>query len=236
MAPLWLTIGSLSWGRPGGSWWSCHLGSGFECHTYHRSSWCFHKDLVCIIWQYDLIVYFIGDRLGCCSALVINPIIDLTGRPVESFLHLVHGHLGYLHLVRAFLRWSFSCWSSSGLLHTVVALWERVWMTLNLAERWWWLSHCKYWSVCVGFLYTMIDNVPSASGLTMVSKKGMDPSSLLSPTVNFTTGSTLFMCWRKPCLLTSLQMTKVSSTNLCQNLGELEQCLELFVLSTPCRG
>ena len=24
-------------------------------------------------------------------------------------------------------------------------------MTLNLAERLWWLSHCKYWSVCVGF-------------------------------------------------------------------------------------
>ena len=32
---------------------------------------------------------FIGDRLGSCSALVVNPIIDLTGRPVESFLHLV---------------------------------------------------------------------------------------------------------------------------------------------------
>ena len=41
---------------------------------------------------------------------------------------------------------------------------------------------------------------------------------------------------RKPCLLTSLWMTKVSSTNLHQNLGGLEQCLELFVLSTPYRG
>ena len=29
-----------------------------------------------------------------------------------------------------------------------------------------------------------MDSVPSASGLTMVSKKGMDPSSLLSSTVN----------------------------------------------------
>ena len=27
--------------------------------------------------------------LGSCSALVVNPIIDLTGRPAESFLHLV---------------------------------------------------------------------------------------------------------------------------------------------------
>ena len=31
----------------------------------------------------------IGDSLGTCGALVINPINGLTGRLVESFLHLV---------------------------------------------------------------------------------------------------------------------------------------------------
>ena len=31
----------------------------------------------------------IGGSLGGCSALVINPINILTGRPVESFLYLV---------------------------------------------------------------------------------------------------------------------------------------------------
>ena len=36
-----------------------------------------------------LIFNFIGDRFGSYSALVVNPIIDLTGRPFESFLHLV---------------------------------------------------------------------------------------------------------------------------------------------------
>ena len=36
----------------------------------------------------------------------------------------------------------------------------------------------------VGFPYKMIDSLPSASGLTMVSKKGMAPYSLLSSTVN----------------------------------------------------
>ena len=149
------------------------------------------------IWP--LFFNFIGDRLGSCSALVVSPINYLTGRLVEAFSTLSKAHLGHLHLVRAFLRWSFSCWSNSGLLHTVVALWERVWITLNLVERWWWLSHCKYWSVCVGVLYTVIDSVPSASGLTIVSKKGMEPSSLLSSTVNFIAGSTLLMCWRKPC-------------------------------------
>ena len=55
--------------------------------------------------------------------------------------------------------------------------------------------------------------------LTIVSKKGIEPSSLLSSTVNLMAGSTLFMCRRKPCLLASLWMTKVSSTYLCQNLG-----------------
>ena len=149
------------------------------------------------------------------------------------FFTLSKAHSRYLHWVRAFLRCSFSCLSNSGLLHTVLALWERVLITLNLAERLWWLSHCKYWSVWVGFLYTVMDRLPFSSGFTMVSKKGMEPSSLLSSTVNFMAGSTLLMCCRKSCLLTSLWMTKVSSTNLCQNLGGGMQCLGLFALSTP---
>ena len=49
-----------------------------------------------------------------------------------------------------------------------------------------------------------MDRLPFSSGFTMVAKKGMEPSSLLSSTVNFMAGSTLFMCWRKPCLLASL--------------------------------
>ena len=36
-----------------------------------------------------LIFNFIRDRLGSCSALVVGLINDLTGTPVESFLHLV---------------------------------------------------------------------------------------------------------------------------------------------------
>ena len=112
----------------------------------------------------------------------------------------------------------FSLWRSSGLLHTVWALWERMWITLNLAERWWWLSHCRYLSVWVGFLHTMMDRFPSASGLTIVSKKGMAPSSLLFSTVNWMAGSTLLMCCRKSCLWISLWMKNVSSTYLHQNL------------------
>ena len=152
-------------------------------------------------------------------ALLLPPSLTWLEDLLSLFSTLSKAHLGYLQLVRAFLRCSFSFWSNSGLLHPVEALWERIWITLNLAERWWWLSHCKYWSVCVGFLYTVMDREPSASGLTIVSKKGMEPSSLLPSTVNLMAGSTLFMCWRKPCLLASLWMTKVSSTYLHQNLG-----------------
>ena len=191
---------------------------------------------LCLGYDYvTLTLNFSGGSRGTVGTLVVSPINGLTGRPVEPFLHFVQSPLGIFTL-RAFLRCSFSCLSNSGLLHTVLALWERVLITLNLAERLWWLSHCKYWSVWVGFLYTVMDRLPFTSGFTMVSKMGMEPSSLLSSTINLMAGSTLFMCWRKPCLLASLWMTKVSSTYLHQNLGGGVQCLGLFALSTPCKG
>ena len=142
---------------------------------------------------------------------------------VEGLLSLLStlskAHLGYLHWVSAFLRWVFSLWRSSGLLHTVWVLWKSVWITLDLAESWWWLFHCRYWSVWVGFLCTVIDSFPSASGLKMVSKKGMASSSLLFSTVNWMAGSTLLMCCMKSCSWISFWMTNVSSTYLHQNLG-----------------
>ena len=187
--------------------------------------------------RYDYVTFtlnFSGGCRGTVSTLVVNATNGLTGRPVGPFLHLVQSPLGIFTFGESFPEVFFSCLSNSGLLHTVWALWERVLITLNLAERLWWLSHCKYWSVWVGFLYTVMDRLPFSSGFTMVSKKGMEPFSLLSTTINFMAGSILFMCWRNPCLLTSLWITKVSSANLCQNLGV--QCLGLFALSTPCKG
>ena len=70
-----------------------------------------------------------------------------------------------------------SLWMSSGSLQTVWALLVRVPMTLYLAERLWWLSHCKYWSVWMTLWYTVMDKELSASGLTKVSRKGIDPFS-----------------------------------------------------------
>ena len=91
---------------------------------------------------------------------------------VSFFSTLSKAHLGYLQWASAFLRCSISFWSSSGLLQTVFALWVRVFIALYLAERWWWLSHCRYWSMWVGFLYTVIDSLPSASGLTCSIQEG----------------------------------------------------------------
>ena len=136
-----------------------------------------------------LVLHFMVSRLG----IVVAPIINLPGRPVESFLHLVQSPLRVFAVGESLPEVLLFFWSNSGLLHTVEALWERVWITLNLAERWWWLSHCKYWSICVGFLYTVMDREPSTSGLTIVSKKGMEPCSLLSSTVNLMAGSTLYV-------------------------------------------
>ena len=47
--------------------------------------------------QYDNVTLSfnsISGSLGSCSALVVNPINNLTGRPVESFLHLVQSPFG----------------------------------------------------------------------------------------------------------------------------------------------
>ena len=73
------------------------------------------------------------------------------------------------------------------------ALGERVLITLYLAAILWLLSHGRYRSVWVGFLYTPIVKVPSASGLMMVSTKGMEPSSFASSTVSWMDTST-YLC------------------------------------------
>ena len=101
------------------------------------------------------------------------------------FLILFNSQLGYLQDVSAF--WRCSCSSSRCCLveHTALALGNNVLMTLYLPVMAWWVSHCKYWLVWVGFLYTVVSILPSLEGVTRVSRKGIDPSILVFSAVNW---------------------------------------------------
>ena len=118
---------------------------------------------------------------------------------------------GCLHLTKTFLRHWSSLWGSPGPVQTVLALWVSVPMTLSLADRLWWLSHCKYWSVCVSLQYNVIERELPACGVIKVSRKGMAPFSWVSSTVNLIAGSILLIWFNNACLWTCCWMTHVSS-------------------------
>ena len=137
---------------------------------------------------------------------------------------------GFLHVTRASLRCCNSFWKSSGLVQTVSALWVSVPMTLYLADRLWWLSHCKYWSVWVDLWYTVMERELSAWGVTKVSRKGMAPFPWLPSTVNLIAGSMLLIWSRNACLWDFCWMSQVSSTNLNLIPGRVGGRLESFSL------
>ena len=126
---------------------------------------------------------------------------------------------GFLHLTKAFLRCCSSLWRSSGPVHTVFALWVSVPMTIYLADRLWWLSHCKYWSVCVGLWYTVMERELSACGDIKVSRKGVAPFPWVPSTVNLIAGFILLIWSKNACLWACCWMTHVSSTNLYHTQG-----------------
>ena len=88
-----------------------------------------------------------GGSRGTVSTLAVNPINGLTGRPVEPFLHFVQSPLGVLALGESHPEVFFFLFEQLRIAAHSLGLWERVLITLNLAERLWWLLHCKYWSV-----------------------------------------------------------------------------------------
>ena len=73
--------------------------------------------------------------------------------------------------------------------------------------------------MCVGFLYTEVWRLPSSLGVIRISKKGVDPSVLISSVVNFILGMMEFKCYRKLFLCCLLMIVNVSSTNLFQSTG-----------------
>ena len=101
---------------------------------------------------------------------------------------------GYLHLLRALYRWSSSSVNKCLVEHTVFALCLRVLMTPYFADRWWQLSQCKYMSVWVGFLKTVVLIDPSGCGITKVSRNGIDPSGFGSSDVNWGSLGLYYLC------------------------------------------
>ena len=118
---------------------------------------------------------------------------------ITLFCTLFMANLGYLHLTRASLRWCTTPHlKSPSVVHTVLALWVSVPMTLYLTERLWWLSHCKYWSVWVGLWYTFMLRELTASGLTKVPRKEIVPFSWLPLTCElYTWINTIHMIQKK---------------------------------------
>ena len=121
---------------------------------------------------------------------------------------LLRAQAGYLHLVRTFFKWCSSCCNNSGLEHMVLAPWCRVPITLYLELMAWWLSHCMYKSVCVGFLKTDVVMLPSTPGVNNMSRNGMEPSSLGSSDVNCIFLSMELMWFRKLCCWAALMITR----------------------------
>ena len=141
---------------------------------------------------------------------------------------LLIAQLGYLHLARASLTCCISFWKSSGMMQTVLAQWVSVPMMLYLADRLWWLFHCKYLSVWVGLWNTVIARKMSAWGVTKVSRKGMALFPWVPSTVKLIAGSMILIWSRNACLWYCCWMTQVSSTNLNQYLRGWRQTRELF--------
>ena len=107
-----------------------------------------------------------------------------------------------------------NCW----LEDTTLALCANVLITLCFAAMKWLLSQCRYWSVCVGFLQTVVMMMLLGPGETWVSRKGSDLSLFGSSMVNCMHGSCVLMCWKLLAVF-PFWMTKVSSTTLVMDGG-----------------
>ena len=153
--------------------------------------------------------------------LVILFFLLLLAAVFVFILALFIAHVEYLHLVGASSRWCSSYLISSLLEQMVLALCCSEPTTLYLDETVWLLSHWRYRSVCVGFLYTVVFRFPSLSGIIRTSGKGMEPSLPASSLVNWMCLSILFRCSRNLVFWDDCRMVKVSSTNLLKKRGDV---------------
>ena len=89
MAPLLLTMGSLT-----SRILMVLLPLKWVCMQYLPQIFLMPLHRPCIMYNYMAHGFnFIGSGLGACSALVVSPIIDITGGPIKPFLHPVQSPL-----------------------------------------------------------------------------------------------------------------------------------------------
>ena len=81
----------------------------------------------------------------------------------------------------------------------------------------------------VFFLNTDVLRLPSSSGVMRMSRKAIDPSSLVSSQVNLMLGCMELRCSRKLSLLFFLMMVNVSSTYLFHKVGGVGDVLMAWV-------
>ena len=95
---------------------------------------------------------------------------------------LFKAHVGHVHICNIIHKYSCSVLSRYGVECITLALCISVLTTQYLTDMSWWLSQCRYWSVCLGFLHTLMDNVLFCSSL--MSKNDMEPFGLLYCSIN----------------------------------------------------
>ena len=150
----------------------------FSCPCVYGMTTCPMKFLVLVVVLVELVPWL----LSGCTWMLFVPwlgwliIVMFPSVVIKNFiLYLVNGP-GWIftlsHWIPEVIEFLLEKLSVSA---NCFALWVSVPMTLYLAEILWWLSHCKYWSVWVGFWYTVMDKEPSACGVIKVSRKGIAP-------------------------------------------------------------
>ena len=150
MMPVWLFLGSLSLGLPNillsvlvplkCTW------IPFLLHIFLNFS------PVPGMYDTTMVMFFLLLLLSC--GLLLLGLFLLFGwlGLVNFWWHCLRLQSGHWHCCNAV----FICWSSlsscSYVEQTTLALCANLLNTLCLAEMWWLLYQCKYWSVWVGFL------------------------------------------------------------------------------------
>ena len=128
-------------------------------------------------------------------------------------------HARYLHLSTATCRCFCAVFSRSAFEEMVFALCCNESTTLYFDATVWSLSHWRYTFMWIGFLYSVVVRFPALSGVTRISRKGVEPSSPASSLVNCMCMSMQWRCLWNSAVLDGCRMIQVSSRNLLQKRG-----------------